>query len=320
MFCHNCGKMIPDSAKFCKHCGASQNHKEGEKQEKESPEIPDIEINNETTNSDFAPNNYTNSVGPNSSRPGVQRVPVAKDSSAPPPYPNTTQHYPDSTPPYNPTQPVYPPLIPQTPPKSSTASTILKILAGAVAATVTVAVIASEAANHTIYYLFNPTTAAETTTEEEYQETTEDYMETTDYEYEEDYPDNSENTSPFYLTEPQTGDIIFGREYYYESELTIHATDYESVVVKVKDSYGDTKVIFYVGAGDSVTIGVPADYLQIFFASGTTWYNPEELFGPETSYSKDDEILDFTVNTYEYTLSLVEDGNFEETPIDSSEF
>lgn len=137
---------------------------------------------------------------------------------------------------------------------------------------------------------------------------------------EENNTDISDNTSPFYLTEPQTGDIIFGREYYNESELTIHATDYESVVVKVKDSYGDTKVIFYVEAGDSVTIGVPADYLQIFFASGTTWYNPEELFGPETSYSKDDEILNFIENTYEYTLSLVEDGNFEETPIDSSEF
>ena len=50
---------------------------------------------------------------------------------------------------------------------------------------------------------------------------------------------------------------------------------------------------FYVRAGDVVTIGVPAEYLYVYFASGDTWYGSTHLFGEQTSYSMDDEICDF---------------------------
>lgn len=78
---------------------------------------------------------------------------------------------------------------------------------------------------------------------------------------------------------------------------------------------------FYVRAGETVTVGVPADYLYIYFASGETWYGTTDLFGSNTNYSMDDELLDFTDGrSWTYTLYPVNNGNFSETPIDPDDF
>ena len=77
---------------------------------------------------------------------------------------------------------------------------------------------------------------------------------------------------------------------------------------------------FYVRAGDTVTVGVPCEYLYVYFASGDTWYGTSHLFGEDTSYSMDDTICDFTEYTWEYTLYPVSSGNFSQTPIDEDEF
>ena len=73
-------------------------------------------------------------------------------------------------------------------------------------------------------------------------------------------------------------------------------------------------------AGETVTVGVPAEFLYVYFASGTTWYGEDLWFGEDTYYFKDEKRLDFTQYTWEYTLSPVTNGNFEETPIDADEF
>ena len=119
---------------------------------------------------------------------------------------------------------------------------------------------------------------------------------------------------------PRTGDILSGSECFDGSELTITASSGESCVVKLKTSSGVERLSFYVRAGDTVTVGVPAEYLYVYFASGDTWYGKKLLFGDETHYSMDDEILDFTQYTWEYTLYPVSSGNFSETPIDPDEF
>lgn len=119
---------------------------------------------------------------------------------------------------------------------------------------------------------------------------------------------------------PRSGEILSGIECYDGSKLTISASSGSSCVVKLKTSSGVDRLSFYVRAGDIVTVGVPAEYLYVYFASGDTWYGEELLFGDETRYSKDKELLDFTRYEWQYTLYPVMSGNFTETLIDSDEF
>ncbi len=130
--------------------------------------------------------------------------------------------------------------------------------------------------------------------------------------------DNDSDLTP--MTEPISGEILTGVEAYDGSTITITASGGESCVVKLKTSSGVTRLSFYVRAGTTVTVGVPSEYLYVYFASGDTWYGNELLFGEHTSYSMDDEILDFTEYSWEYTLYPVSSGNFSETPIDADEF
>lgn len=122
------------------------------------------------------------------------------------------------------------------------------------------------------------------------------------------------------VAEPRSGEILSGVEDQYGSTITITASSGESCVVKLKNSSGVTRLSFYVRAGDTVTVGVPCEYLYVYFASGDTWYGEEHLFGENTSYSMDDDLLNFFEYTWEYTLYPVSSGNFSETPIDAEEF
>lgn len=131
---------------------------------------------------------------------------------------------------------------------------------------------------------------------------------------------SSQQSTLVAVQEPQSGTVLFGTEKFNESELTITASSSESCVVKLKTSSGTTRLSFYVRAGDTVTVGVPAEHLYVYFASGQTWYGEDHLFGDSTSYSKDDQLLDFKQYSWEYTLYPVSYGNFSETPIDPEDF
>ena len=122
-------------------------------------------------------------------------------------------------------------------------------------------------------------------------------------------------------TRPISGTILSGREYF-ESEITVTADSSEDYVVSLKDVYGDSYVSFYVRAGETVTVGVPFEYLYVYFACGDEWYGYGNglMFGPSTYYSKDEELLDFVDYTWEYTLYPVSDGNFSDSPCSASEF
>lgn len=140
-----------------------------------------------------------------------------------------------------------------------------------------------------------------------------------------DAPVSSTNSKPSatQLTpalEPTSGTLIECYSSSRESSLTVHASSGSACVVKVKDLSDSTVLSFYVRAGESATVDVPAKYLQVYFASGDTWYGANHLFGNKTQYSMDDEFLDFSEYTYEYTLYPVTDGNFSQTPIDASDF
>ena len=122
------------------------------------------------------------------------------------------------------------------------------------------------------------------------------------------------------VTEPRSGTILSGMEVDDGSEITITASGGQSCVVKLKTSSGVTRLSFYVRAGETITVRVPCEYLYVYFASGSTWYGNNHLFGENTSYSMDDKICNFVDYTWEYTLRPVSSGNFEQTPIDAEDF
>lgn len=120
---------------------------------------------------------------------------------------------------------------------------------------------------------------------------------------------------------PTSGTIVSGQKYS-GSTLTIKSDSDSACVVSLKTAKGEERMAFFVRAGDTVTVNVPAEKLYAYFAYGTTWYGYGEglMFGDKTSYSRDDEVLDFTRYTYEYTLYPTYNGNFTETPSDEDEF
>ena len=121
---------------------------------------------------------------------------------------------------------------------------------------------------------------------------------------------------------PSSGTVLSGKEYHNESEITVKASYGDSYVVSLKYTNGKEALTFFVRSGETVTIGVPSAYLYVYFASGDTWYGYGEglMFGKDTVYSKDDDPLDFTKYTWEYTLYQVTNGNFVETPSNQDEF
>ena len=129
------------------------------------------------------------------------------------------------------------------------------------------------------------------------------------------------NGGPSSHVPPDSGTILSGTEHN-GSEITVTADSNSHYVVSLKNSSGIERLSFFVRSGDTVTVGVPAEHLNVYFASGRVWYGYGKglMFGEDTVYSKDDDLIDFTKYTWEYTLYPVYDGNFSETPSDESEF
>lgn len=122
------------------------------------------------------------------------------------------------------------------------------------------------------------------------------------------------------VDEPKSGTILSGYEDSSGSKITVTAPGGYSCVVKLKTESGTERLSFYVRAGDTATVGIPAEHLYIFFASGKDWYGTTHLFGESTSYSMDKEPCDFNNYTCEYTLQPAINGNFSQTIIDEEDF
>lgn len=123
------------------------------------------------------------------------------------------------------------------------------------------------------------------------------------------------------VSEPTSGTILSGYEDSNGAKISVTASSGKSCVVKLKTISGVTRLSFYVRAGDTVEIYVPCENLYVFFASGTTWYGQNHLFGKNTSYLVDNEIREFVKgHTYAYKLAPVEGGNLSLTSIDEDDF
>lgn len=119
---------------------------------------------------------------------------------------------------------------------------------------------------------------------------------------------------------PANGEVFVGKGKWCGSELTIRSSTDSCCYIKLKDTDGNDVYSFFVRAGETVVAPVPNGMFYVYFAYGTDWYGPEYVFGPDTTYAKDDELSDFNRYTWEYTLYPSYGGNFSETPISEEEF
>ena len=81
----------------------------------------------------------------------------------------------------------------------------------------------------------------------------------------------------------------------------------------------------FVQSGASVKVHVPLGSYEVRYASGTTWYGYEYLFGPDTSCCKADTTFTFRVegnqvSGYTITLYKVAHGNLHTSAISPTEF
>lgn len=122
------------------------------------------------------------------------------------------------------------------------------------------------------------------------------------------------------MSQPSSGTVYIEANKYCSSKLTINAAADYNTYFKLKDEQGNDVISFYVRAGETSTVKVPADNLYLYFASGIDWYGPELVFGSDTVYEKDAEVFDFYNYTWTYTFDAGSDGNTTSTVITSAEF
>ena len=120
-------------------------------------------------------------------------------------------------------------------------------------------------------------------------------------------------STPEPVSEPESGTILSGYAPKDGSQITVTLAPTASSVVMLKDNSNRTLISFYVRAGETATVDVPAEKMYVQFASGKNWYGEDNLFGKETIYRKDNELTDFTQYTWEYELDPMSDGEFDHT-------
>lgn len=108
--------------------------------------------------------------------------------------------------------------------------------------------------------------------------------------------------------------------------LTIE-TSGEGYYYFVLTKFGSTKktMSFFSHGGDTIRIKVPLGTYKIYYATGSTWYGVDDLFGDDTVYKRCGTSFAFTQDNDGYsgwtlTLYPVEDGNMDSTVISADEF
>jgi hypothetical protein len=82
----------------------------------------------------------------------------------------------------------------------------------------------------------------------------------------------------------------------------------DNYLLKLTDvATGEDAMTVFVKGGQTVTTRAPLGRFVVKYASGSTWYGYEHLFGPKTSYSKADQIFEFKKNISSSAQSRLRD-------------
>ena len=100
----------------------------------------------------------------------------------------------------------------------------------------------------------------------------------------------------------------------------------ESYYVKLVDAFSGALVMtFFVYGGQSFETEVPLGTYRVKYATGSTWYGEDHLFGPDTRYSEADKTFEFSVQGNQisgYTVELIRQrgGNLHTKSISANQF
>jgi hypothetical protein len=82
---------------------------------------------------------------------------------------------------------------------------------------------------------------------------------------------------------------------------------------------------YFIRPGEQLNVTAPLGTYELRYATGTTWYGYDHLFGPTTAYSKADSLMVFSYghdgySGYSVELYLQVDGNLRTSRMDASGF
>ncbi|MCG8029934.1 MAG: peptidoglycan-binding protein [Candidatus Thiodiazotropha taylori] len=133
------------------------------------------------------------------------------------------------------------------------------------------------------------------------------------------------NTNERYIKLPYNGQIFNASSKDRKAPLTIKTSRSGAgyLVKLVNVSTQIDELIFFIKAGDSVSLDVPFGTYNIKYASGSRWLGQECLFGSDTVYSKTDKSFTFKesdgrVSGYTIELILQSRGNLKTRNISKS--
>jgi len=125
---------------------------------------------------------------------------------------------------------------------------------------------------------------------------------------------------------PRSGTIRIAGNAKGVAPFEIKSSPGDNYYIKLVDSStGKPVAVVFVRGGVSTEVLVPVGTYEMRYASGTTWYGENYLFGPDTAYSKADEDFAFTrepggYSGFTVTLYKVRDGNLETEAIRPEDF
>lgn len=127
--------------------------------------------------------------------------------------------------------------------------------------------------------------------------------------------------SPFTVIADSNTDYYIYLKYQWAPTNT---TEKRSIKSKATKPY-ENDIAFYLKAGQTVSIDVPIGVYKLYYATGSTFFGTEILFGNSTRCYDSDDLLKFYADSEYYrghtiTLKPVSYGNLDTDPISKSEF
>ena len=130
---------------------------------------------------------------------------------------------------------------------------------------------------------------------------------------------------------PESGVIRFADRHNYNlgrnpTLRVINSLDVNALMKLIRVRDGAEVMSVFIRAGQTAEVTVPVGNYNARVASGQNWYGNSVLFGPTTSYSKLDAILEFKkmersqLLGNEITLARVKDGNLRQQPLAAADF
>lgn len=121
---------------------------------------------------------------------------------------------------------------------------------------------------------------------------------------------------------PASGRVRMFRSDIRNSPFEIKSYNGANYLLKLVDLYTKEAVMtVFVRGGTTTEVDVPSGTFEIRYASGTTWYGDDLLFGPETTCSKANQSFSFVPGTgFTITLYKVQNGNLTTSSISPAEF